>query len=483
MMHVVFSQSTSNFKWSSLQKMHKYASSFLQFSYKDGYGCVVKYNQNIKVLLFNKKLDYTGSTRINLLKNKEKLIDMWFDGNTVYILSHLDQSEQKVSARIHHIEIDSGTFKTGITDLIQVQTNRFSRDVEFHLRKADTTMMIWYCQPAINDNSNQSIMALTYKYNLEMKDQALIELNTNYQLCQVLKLEPIDSGRFIVATKEFRIRPIDVRGFETNFKYVYYRVDPSLQETKFCKFENRDLIPDKGRFKYKNGKFEAAGLFADKSDGPKLGYWLLRYDFQNKQQLVDTFIYFNSLVKNLPNNGYVYTITKRSPLELLFLDYYIKLDSVNRLLVLEQYAVLPAPVGSSVTYNRLYGDLVFLHLNVDGEIYQASRLTKLQETYNNYGEFSSYYMELVDGNYKIFYNDHYLNHQKNGTPHLVWHRHSRLTLATLNNNKLNYSYLADYRNINGIIQVRDMVKLNANQYLVFAKKHNKGKIGIMTLNP
>ena len=92
-------------------------------------------------------------------------------------------------------------------------------------------------------------------------------------------------------------------------------------------------------------------------------------------------------------------------------------------------------------------------------------------------------MELVDGNYKIFYNDHYLNHQKNGTPHLVWHRHSRLTLATLNNNKLNYSYLADYRNINGIIQVRDMVKLNANQYLVFAKKHNKGKIGIMTLNP
>ena len=68
----------------------------------------------------------------------------------------------------------------------------------------------------------------------------------------------------------------------------------------------------------------------------------------------------------------------------------------ERMLVLEQFFLIPASFGSSYTYNRFYGDILIVYLKNNGQIKHAQRLVKAQQTFNNFGEFSSYYLERKD---------------------------------------------------------------------------------------
>ena len=297
----------------------------------------------------------------------------------------------------------------------------------------------------------------------------------------MLKVEKSVYGEFLIYTKEYLTRPIEKRGFAPNYKFVFYLANSSTDTLKSYSFKNSQVFLQNGRLKFKEGILEAIGLYTDKMEGPQRGIWYFKYNFNQQVLLFDTVHYFDRKVKSLPNNGFQTSVFRKSRIESFYLDYFIKSNSMDRIVVAEQFLIMPASVGSTYSYNRFYGDILLFYLNGRGEIYNAKRLIKAQQTFNNYGEFSSYYLERNDSVLNFIFNDHFKNFSKYESKHLIWHRQSSLILEHVGENSINKALLAGYKQIDGIIQVRDMEKISSNQYLVYAYKMKKGKLGIMKL--
>lgn len=59
------------------------------------------------------------------------------------------------------------------------------------------------------NGSNQSISYFNYTNDLKPIDKAIIDLNVKVELCKVLKIEDLESGKFLIYTKEYLTRQIE----------------------------------------------------------------------------------------------------------------------------------------------------------------------------------------------------------------------------------------------------------------------------------
>jgi hypothetical protein len=277
------------------------------------------------------------------------------------------------------------------------------------------------------------------------------------------------------------VRPLEKRGFSPNYSFGFYLSNPDSNSLQTYHYSSNTYYLDKSRTKINNDILEATGLFASKLDGPKVGIWIMKYDFKQKIKYLDTIEYFNKATKSLPTNGFYTSIMRNSRMENFYLDYFIKLNEDERVIVTEQFFLLPASIGSSYNYNRFYGDILVLFMNKHGEINYTNRIIKAQQTYNNFGEFSSYFIERKDSILQFYYNDHFKNSEIYNYKHLVWHKHSHLALTEVSKHgKIKFS-LANFKDIDGIIQVSDMLRISPNTYLVYAFKNKRSKLGKMTI--
>lgn len=484
----VYSQKKAVFQWGSYQNVPKYSQAVFSFNYSGGYGLVIRSNVLYKpnysvffVKFYNKNLKFTDMKLFIIHKYKERLLDIWMDKQTIFFLTEAILPNQKISARLRTINSDSIDAPLKTQDLIVIRKNHFTKELGFHISKKDTSLSLWYTNPADSRDSRQSVTSENYTFGMKFKDKAVIDLPEKADLCEVYRVDNIDSGQFLIYTREYDVRPIKQRGFKPNYRFVFYVSNPSNETLKSFIFKDEDRYLERGKVKWKAGVMEATGLFASKFEGPKMGIWYLKYDFNNQKISVDTIQYFDKSVKSLPDNGFQPSMLRNSKLESFFIDYFIKLDSEKRVVVYEQFFLLPASIGSSYTYNRFYGDIMLLFLNKNGEIYNARRLVKAQQTYNNFGEFSSYYLERKDSVFRFFYNDHFKNNTRNKFRQLVWHKHSCMMLTEATEYSLNKVLLANYKQTGGIVQTKDMLEIAPNQYLIYSYKKKKAKLGIMKL--
>ncbi len=484
----LFSQQKISFKWSAFQKVRKYSQAVFLFQYHTGYGVIVKSSPKFHGNLSNFLINFYDTNFIikeqrSLIfnKNKEKVLDIWYYKNRIFFITQADLPNQRVAARLRIIRTDTLSALIIQNDLLILNKTHFSRDLAFHLSRKDSSLGLWHVNPAESEEARQSITSYTYNNEMKLLDKAIIDLPEKAELCKVLRVDDIDNGEFLIYTKEYAIRPLEKRGFSPNYKFVFYISNPSKETLKYFDFKTEKAYLERGRLKWKDGILEAAGLFMAKTDGPKIGIWFVKYNFNTQAMLLDTIQHFDKKVTTLPNNGFQSSLIRNSKLESFYLDYFIKLNSKDRIIVTEQFFLLPASIGSSYTYNRFYGDILLLYINENGRVYNAQRIIKAQQTFNNFGEFSSYYLERKDSVFQFFYNDNAKNTGTNKYKQLVWHRHSSLTLNEVTEHSITKYSLADYKQIGGIIQVRDMEKLAPNKYLVYANKYKKGKLGVMRL--
>lgn len=486
---LVHSQTKVSFQWSKFQQVSKYSQALFLFKNNDGYGVVTKSNIGFKpnfsafvIKYYNWNLELEDMQVITMHKYKEKLLQIWNYKNCIYFLTQVELPNQRLSARLRTVKTDSlGHRNISSQDIISLNKTHFTKNLDFHVSRKDSSISIWYPNPSEAADSRLSITVQSYSNEMLQTDKALIDLPGKAELSIVYRVENIDSGRFLIYAKEYSIRPIEKRGFTPNYKFVFYLSNPSNETLKYFEFKDENVYLEKGRIKWKEGILEAAGMFATKLEGPKMGIWFLKYDFYKQSYLLDTIEYFDQEVKSLPNNGFKTSMIRYSKLESFYIDYFIKLNSENRIIVSEQYFLLPASIGSSYTYNRFYGDILLLYLNKKGEIYNARRVIKAQQTFNNFGEYSSYYLERKDSVFRFFYNDNARNIEQRRFHHLVWHRHSSLNITEITEHTVAKFSLATYGQIDGIIQVRDMIEIEPNKYLVYAYNRKKAKLGIMKL--
>ena len=484
----LFSQSKASFSWSSFEKVNKYSQAVCFFKTEQNYGVIVKYSpnfhnklSNFDVKIYNKYLKLEKIKTVVIPKLKEKILEIWNYKNRIYFVTQTDLPNQRISLRVRIARIDSLEVPLITKDIVVLNVTHFNKNLAFHLIKKDSSVVIWHCNPLEINGSNQSISYFNYTNDLKPIDKAIIDLNVKVELCKVLKIEDLESGKFLIYTKEYLTRQIEKRGFAPNYKFVFYLANSSVDTLKSFTFNDNKVYLQNGRLKIKEGILEATGLYTDKTEGPQQGIWYFKYNFNKESLFFDTIQYFDKKVKALPNNGFQSSVFRKSKIESFYLDYFIKLNSIDRIIIAEQFLVLPASVGSTYTYNRFYGDILLLYLNGKGEIYNSQRLIKAQQTFNNYGEFSSYYLERNDSVLNFIFNDHFKNKEKYQNKHLVWHRQNSLMITSVGENSITKNLIADYKQIDGIIQARDMLKITTNQYLVYAYKKKKGKLGIMKL--
>lgn len=478
-------QTGVKFHWGAFQKIPKYAQSVFQFSDSFGCGTVVKMNEKMEIRFFTKSLLYRGTVRLWIQKSKETIKSLYHFQNKICIVTQTDAEHQKLLLRVYTIRTDSINIPVASRDLISLRENRFNRNIQFHIEWTKDGLEVWYPVPPEHSESRQTIRYQKFNHGLTVSDEALIELQTDNRLTEVWMVEPITEGRFLLYVKEFHIRPVEQRGFTPNYDFIFYISDPGLSSLQKCVFSNRNLYPERGKIKYHNGILEASGLFREKTEGPKSGYWFFSFDFNKMEKRMDTAVFFSPEIVNLPHNGFRYSVSRRSPMETFYLDYFIRENEGKKLLVSEQYHLMPATFGSAYTYNRFYGDILLLYLDSTAAVTGASRVLKAQQTFNNFGEFSSYLLERSDSNFRIFYNDHCgnQNRRKRKLSHLVWHKQSCLVLHEFSEHRAQTHYLSCYTQSDGILQVRDLLEVDKNKYLVVARKGKRLKLGWMQIIP
>lgn len=486
-----FAQHKASFTWSDFEKVDKYSQTVFTYNDDKTYGLLLKYSptfhnklSKFEVKIYDKTLKIYCKKHFVINKYKERVLEIWYAKNRIYFITQIDLANQKVGVRLRIIDCDNSNKEIVSEDIIVLVKNHFNRNLDFHLVKKDSSVAIWHTNILESAEKKQSISYLSYSLEMKLLDKAIIDLPEKAELCKVIRVDDVDSGKFLIYTKEYAVRPLEKRGFAPNYKFVFYLANPSKESSIFIAFKSDVVYLDRARLKYKNEILEATGLFSDKLDGkqpgPKLGIWYFRYDFNKHITAIDSIQYFDKTIKSLATNKFQSSLMRNSKFEAFYVDYFIKLNSKERILVAEQFFLLPASIGSSYTYNRFYGDILLLFLNEKGEIRKGKRLLKAQQTYNNFGEFSSYYLERKDTMLRFFYNDNSVNGEDN-FKHLVWHKQSCLTLNEVSANSENKYNLANYSEIKGIIQVRDMLEISPNQYLVYAYHKKKGKLGIMKL--
>lgn len=486
-----FAQHKASFTWSDFEKVDKYSQTVFTFNDDKTYGLILKYSptfhnklSKFEVKIYDKALKFYSKKYFVINKYKERVLEIWYTKTQIYFITQIDLPNQKVGVRLRIIDCENSNKEIVSEDIIVLAKNHFTRNLDFHIVKKDTTACIWHNNILESDENKQSISYLSYSSEMKLLDKAIVDLPEKAELCKVLRVDDLDSGRFLIYTKEYAVRPLEKRGFAPNYKFVFYLANPSKESLTFISFKSDVVYLDRARFKYKNETLEATGLFSDKLEGkqpgPKLGIWFFRYNFNTKTKSVDTIQYFDKTIKSLATNKFQSSLMRNSKFEAFYMDYFIKPNTKERIIVAEQFFLLPASIGSSYTYNRFYGDILLLFLNEKGEISKGKRLLKAQQTYNNFGEFSSYYLERKDTVLRFIYNDNSLN-TKDKFKHLVWHRQSCLALNEVTANSETKYTLANYSAIKGIIQVRDMLEISPNHYLVYAYHKKKGKLGVMKL--
>ena len=418
---------------------------------------------------------------ITIQKYKERVLDIWYYKGQLFFLTQATLTNQRVAARIRILAVEGDNSVIITEDIIVLNKNRFSRDLSFNLSRKDSSLSIWHTNPAENHDAKQSISSHIFNNEMKLIDKAIIDLPEKAELCDVLRVDDLDSDEFLIYTKEYAIRRIEKRGLSPNYKFTFYLSNPSKGTLANFTFKDEDAYLDRGRLKWNKGILEAAGLFSVKFEGPKTGIWFLRYDFNTKILISDTVQYFDKNIKSLPTNGFQASFIRNSKLESFYLDYFIKLNPNERIVVAEQFFLLPASIGSSYTYNRFYGDILVLYMDEKGQIHNAQRLIKAQQTFNNFGEFSSYYLERKDSVLKFIYNDNSRNTGKYRFKHLVWHRHSTISVAEVTKDSVYKYSISNYQLADGILQIRDMERIGTDTYLVYANKKKKGKLGIMRI--
>ena len=424
-------------------------------------------------------------------KNKERVLDIWYYNGRIFFLTHTELGNQRVSARLRIIQADNSDLNVYTEDIIILNENRFSRNFTynsrrnstFNLSRKDSSLSIWHINPPETMDAKQSVTSHMYNNEMKLIDKAIIDLPEVAKLCEVLRVDDLDGDEFLICTKEYAINPIDKRGFSPNYKFVFYVANPSKEQLSSFTYKDENVYLERPKLKWNKGVLEATGLFADKLEGPKIGIWFLRYNFNTKTLMSDTLQYFDKNVRALPGNGFQASLLRNSKFESFYIDYFIKVSPNKRMVVAEQFFLLPASFGSSYTYNRFYGDILILYMDENGVINNAHRLIKAQQTFNNFGEFSSYYLERKDTMLKFIYNDNSRNKDTYRFKHLVWHKHSNINVSEVTaGSTYNYS-ISNYKLAGGIIQVRDMEKIGPDTYLIYANKKKKGKLGIMKLQP
>ena len=475
-------QPKTSFTWSKFQTVSEYSQCVFLFKHNQGYGSIVRKGVSLKVNLYDNDLKYKEGHRFRLLKNRERILEIWQHNNEVFMLTQVDLVNQRLALRLRKINLYDLKTASDYQDIQLVNKSRFSRNLSFHLSRKDSSINIWHPNTQETENASPTITASIYSYAMLPLDKAIIELPGKAELTEILRVDDVDKGNFLIYTKEFEIRAIEKRGFAPNYKFVFYLVNPGKSGIKSLTFKDENLYLERGRLKWDNGILEGTGLFTEKTDGPKLGIWYVQYNFNESKLLKDTIQYFSKPIRSLPNNGFQSTLMRHSRLESFYIDFFVKADSGKRVIVTEQFFLLPAAIGASYTYNRFYGDILVLYMNEKSEIYNAHRLIKAQQTYNNLGEFSSYYLERKDSTLMFFYNDNHKNKNSGKFRHLVWHKHSELTMAIVNPHAVIKYPLVNYKTTEGILQVRDMRKLSPNEYLVYARKKKRSKIGILKID-
>ncbi|NUM32054.1 MAG: hypothetical protein HUU47_06990 [Bacteroidetes bacterium] len=475
----VFSQPAVKFEWSEYSRVKKYSQNIFLSKTNSDYVSIIKNGSKYTIIKYDSSLKITKEHNFNLSKNRERIIGIWIWNYKIYFLTQYELKNQKVAVKSRVFEInDLRIFKSDF--LMILDKNRFSRNIAYRLLEGDSTIEIYHTKVYESNDENFSLIYTTFSKDLKLLDKAVFEIPVKYTLCEVLKAEKHDNNIFLF-TKQYNVRPIERRGLSSNYYFGFYVANPSNEtlEKYLLKYEN--LYLDGGRAKYKNGKNEAAGFFSDTYKGGKVGFWYLNYDFTNFKKIKDTLVYFDKKTKELPSNGFHKSVFKQYNFESFIVDYLVKANNEKNILIAEQFMLIPASFGSAYTYNRFYGDILILYFDKNLNIYNSQRIVKLQQTFNNTGEFSSYYIERYDSILYFFYNDN-INSIFKKTPHqLVWHKHSCLALVKASESKNESFILADYAAIGGIIQVRDIVEIGQNQYLVYARMKNKTKIGIMKL--
>ncbi len=483
----VFAQTQASFKWSAYQSVGKYSQAVFLFNDSNTKGMLVKYNSKLSnrvskysLFVYDSLLQFKFKTNFTLLRFKESILDIWYFRNDIYLLTQASLPNQRVALRLRQLKTDSMQQEVNFTDLVVLNKDHYSSLTAFYSSRNDTGLIVWYGNSQTRRHENKNLSILTYDYGMNLKDKSLVDLPVQSELCKIVKIEPLADAKFLIYTKQYFVRAIEKRGFSPNFNYVFYLANPSIEAMSAVVLPHKNTFMDRFRLKMKNGILEATGFYAHQFEGPKIGFRVFRYDFNLASTRLDTMHAFDKNISSLKTNRVKSSFFRKSKLESFYLDYFIKINDTDRLVVAEQFMVLPASIGSSYTYNRFYGDILLLYFNTKGEILSAKRLLKAQETYNNFGEFSSYYIERDDLNFSFFYNSKSNRDSNTRTKPLIWHKQSSLIVSKVNAGSIQMHCAATYASVDGIIQVRDMLKLSKQNYLVYAYKHKKGKLGLMT---
>ena len=83
-------------------------------------------------------------------------------------------------------------------DIIVINKNHFTKELTFHLSRKDSSLSIWHTNPPESYDSKQSVISLSYTNQMILLDKAIIDLPEKAELCEVYRVDEIDSGKFLI---------------------------------------------------------------------------------------------------------------------------------------------------------------------------------------------------------------------------------------------------------------------------------------------
>ncbi|MCB9251258.1 MAG: hypothetical protein H6605_02225 [Flavobacteriales bacterium] len=436
----------------------------------------------LKTVLYDTNFQNSTFSIYKFKKKTHTLLDIKAYKSHVFFFFQKKLDLNTKTLKIVRINTDSLNKKPDEFDILTLAENRFARDLDFRLKLKKDRFEVWYSDAPGSEDKPCFLIHSVFDYSLKRLVKNEVQLPVEHRLASILNCTfPADSFLFI-NTKEYEIRKIEKRGFNSNYKFVFYRYHTYSDSLDKVIPEIRQVYADKGRMAIQDQLLCASGYFSSKFEGPKDGFWFLKYDFKNQILIIDTAYFFDKRIRSLPENGYNYSLLKRSPFEGMYMDYLLEHSNGNFVSVSEQYFLIPASFGSTHTFNRFYGDLLIVYTDKNGLLKKAYRIPKAQETYNNFGEFSSYYIAKNDSALTFIFNTHKKNKEHWKHKHLVRHKQSFLIYLRMDPKNLERRPLSGYDEMEGILQIRDAEEISPNRLLVYARKGRKARLGVLKLN-
>lgn len=289
----------------------------------------------------------------------------------------------------------------------------------FKMSRDSSRLLVYYNLPYEKKASE--------KFGFKVYDQFLkpvwdkeITLPYTDELFNLVQIRLDDKGDLYVIGKVFRDRLKDRAQGRPNYDYVViaYRNNGKEKEEYEIKLADK-FVTDVQITVDESGNIICAGFYSELGFGGIKGTFYATVDAETKTMTKGSFKEFDVgfIVEGERNSASKQKQVARGKETLTnyFLDELIRKESGGAILIAEQfYERIINSTNTNGNFTRSYtkyffNDLIIVSIDAKGEIEWAKKIDKNQETINDNGFYSSYYVGIKDDQLYVLFNDHEKN--------------------------------------------------------------------------